>query len=83
MKAMIPALVIEKMEGSAFGIASKDYSKFPNHNSGVHMSSLFDMTAGTSSGSMVAAGVSAAHATTGIPLYWGTNIVDDMFVKYG
>ena len=57
---MIPATVLLNMEKYAYSYAeSKGYSipKYPGHEGHMAMKDLFNMTAGTSTGSIIAAGL--------------------------
>ena len=89
---MIPALIIEKMETYAHTYAASKwqvesavgkengYPSTGNTSKKIHMSELFQLVAGTSSGSIVAAGVSYGDA--GVPSLWASDIVA-FFKKHG
>jgi len=77
---MIPAIIIEKMEAYAHTYAASKWTGIPSTDDKIHMSDLFQLVAGTSSGSIVAAGVSYGKA--GVPTMWGSDIVD-FFTKNG
>ena len=80
MKSLIPAVIIEKMETYAHTYAATKWTGFPSKDKKIHMSELFQLVAGTSSGSIVAAGVSYGKA--GAPTMWGADIVA-FFTTYG
>ena len=90
MKSMIPALIIDHMELYAHEYAQEHWEPHSATASGyptkglsekkMHMSELFQLVAGTSSGSIVAAGVS--YGTAGVPKLWGSDIAD-LFEKNG
>lgn len=80
MKSMIPAIIIENMETYAHTYAASKWTGFTSTGNKIHMSELFQLVAGTSSGSIVAAGVSYGKA--GVPSLWGSDIVD-FFKKNG
>lgn len=80
MKSIIPAEIIDQMESYAYTYATSKWTGFKSKDSKIHMSELFQLVAGTSSGSIVAAGVS--YGTAGVPLMWGKDIVS-FFTKNG
>ena len=73
MRSIIPAEIIDNMETYAYSYAATKWTGFTSKDSKIHMSELFQLVAGTSSGSIVAAGVS--YGKDGAPTMWGADIV--------
>lgn len=61
------------MESYAHTYAASKWTGFKSTDNKIHMSELFQLVAGTSSGSIVAAGVS--YGEKGVPTHWGSDIV--------
>ena len=80
MRSIIPAEIIDNMESNAYTYAASKWTGFTSTDSKIHMSELFQLVAGTSSGSIVAAGVS--YGSGGKPTMWGKDIVN-FFAKNG
>ena len=80
MRSIIPAEIIDNMESYAYTYAASKWTGFTSTDSKIHMSELFQLVAGTSSGSIVAAGVS--YGSGGKPTMWGKDIVN-FFAKNG
>ena len=80
MRSIIPAEIIDNMETYAYSYAATKWTGFSSKDSKIHMSELFQLVAGTSSGSIVAAGVS--YGSAGKPAMWGKDIVS-FFEKNG
>jgi patatin-like phospholipase/acyl hydrolase len=60
IRGIIPAVVLQNMEAYAWDYASEKGYKFPKYNGrdgAMAMKDLFNMTAGTSTGSIIAAGL--------------------------
>ena len=60
IRGIIPAVVLQKMEAYAWDYASEkgyQFPKYPGRDGALAMKDLFNMTAGTSTGSILAAGL--------------------------
>jgi len=90
IRGLIPAVVIRNMEQFAYNHAKAEGyfdsigEAFVNHTLGyeaVHMSKIFDFTAGTSTGSILAAGLAkpamdAAYPAHPKPRFWADELLD-------
>ena len=76
IRGIIPAVVLQKMEAYAWDYASEkgyQFPKYPGRDGALAMKDLFNMTAGTSTGSILAAGlvypVKGKNVTVGNVVY--------------
>jgi hypothetical protein len=80
IRGIIPAVIIQEMEKYAYqyAVEEKKYTKAPFNASSkiVAMKDLFNMTAGTSTGSILATGLVYPLGDTQEPMYWGTDLLN-------
>ena len=89
IRGLIPAQAIELMETYAYEYAQKKGYTVPEYDDRpgrMAMKDLFEMTAGTSTGSIVAAALSYPKKDTDgkrteVPLYWAKEIIDIYSLK--
>ena len=92
---MIPAQVLKYMELYAFEYSTSkgyDFPKYPPLNGTarddvIHMKDLFDMMAGTSTGSIISAALAFPSDDTlptgeQVPQYWSKEVID-VYAKQG
>lgn len=70
IRGLIPTIVIQKMEKYGYDYATEkgyDFPTFAGSDNKMVMTNLFDMTAGTSTGSIIAAGLAYPNNTETAP----------------